>query len=84
MLSLQHPITRFLSRYMFPNTQMEYEKQLHWLKVADNKRRLYLLKQKIMWDIQDHEDYRFWSFRKSPAEEIIKIRQSLDRRELDV
>lgn len=80
----RHPITRFLARYMFANTQMEYEKLLHNAKVTDNKRRLYLLRQKIMQNVWDHEDYRYWSFREGSAKEIINLKQSIDKRELDI
>ncbi|XP_033349541.1 NADH dehydrogenase [ubiquinone] 1 beta subcomplex subunit 5, mitochondrial [Bombus vosnesenskii] len=79
----RHPITRFLSRYMFPNTQMEYEKFLHKAKVAANKRQLYMLKTKILEQIQDYEDYRYWSFKDGSAKEIIALKQAIDNRELD-
>lgn len=84
MLFLQHPITRFLARYMFPNTQMEYEKFLHKARVAENKRQLHFFRKKIFEQVQDHEDYRYWSFKEGTAKEIIALKQSIDKRELDV
>ena len=78
----RHPITRFLARYVFPNTQMEYEKFLHKAKTTSNKTKLYLLRQKIMEDIQDHENYRYWSFKEGFGKEIINIKESL--KEFDI
>lgn len=83
MLFLQHPITRFLSRYMFPNSQMEYEKFLHKARVTANKRTLYMLRRQILDQLQDHEDYRYWSFKEGSAKEIIELKQSIDKREFD-
>lgn len=69
---------------MFPNTQMEYEKSLYAVKVADDKRKLYKLRQKIIWDVQHYEDYRFWTFKRTSATEIVDLRHSMDKGELDV
>ncbi|XP_071869749.1 NADH dehydrogenase (ubiquinone) SGDH subunit [Bombus fervidus] len=80
----RHPITRFLSRYCFPNTQMEYEKLLHKAKVTMNKQKLYKLRQRIIYLIREHEDYRYWSFRETGAKHIIELKEAIDRKELDI
>ncbi|XP_060827390.1 NADH dehydrogenase [ubiquinone] 1 beta subcomplex subunit 5, mitochondrial [Bombus pascuorum] len=80
----RHPISRFLSRYCFPNTQMEYEKLLHKANTVANKRKLYKLRQKIIFLIREHEDYRYWSFRETNAKQIIALKEALDKNELDI
>lgn len=68
---------------MFPNTQMEYEKLLHKARVTANKRQLYMLKRKILDQLQDYEDYRYWSFKEGSVKEIINLKQAIDNGELD-
>ncbi|XP_003694779.1 NADH dehydrogenase [ubiquinone] 1 beta subcomplex subunit 5, mitochondrial [Apis florea] len=79
-----HPISRFLSKYFFPNEQMEYEKLLHKLTVANNKRLLFKLEKQIRELEMKHNDYKYWSYRQGSASQIINLRKKIDERDPNV
>lgn len=84
VIILQHPISRFLSKYFFPNEQMEYEKLLHKLTVANNKRLLFKLEKQIRELEMKHNDYKYWSYRQGSASQIINLRKKIDERDPNV
>lgn len=57
---------------------MEYEKLLHKLSVANNKRLLFQLEKQIRDLERQHHDYKYWSYREGTASQIIKLRKKLD------
>lgn len=53
MICFQHPITRFLARYVYNSHQQEYEKNLHRLYEEDEKQKMryHLFKEKIILSV---------------------------------
>lgn len=60
---LQHPISRFLARYVYPSPQQEYEKYLHF--VTEEKERMML--RKIENEVKDkmaqRNDYQSYYYK---------------------
>lgn len=57
---------------------MEYEKLLHKLTVANNKRLILDLEKQIQDLQRKNNDYKYWSYREGTASQIIKLRKKLD------
>ncbi|XP_044732257.1 NADH dehydrogenase [ubiquinone] 1 beta subcomplex subunit 5, mitochondrial-like [Chrysoperla carnea] len=59
----QHPITRFLAQYIFPNPQQEYEKMMHYLYEEHEKIQIRNLEKKIRNLMNERHDYQAWYYR---------------------
>lgn len=59
----QHPITRFLARYIYPNPQQVYEKNLHFLYEESECIALRKLEQKVKNHMQERRDYQAFYYR---------------------
>ncbi|KAM7357475.1 NADH dehydrogenase (ubiquinone) SGDH subunit [Cochliomyia hominivorax] len=59
----KHPISRFISRYMFPSPQQEYEKNLHFIYEEDEKAKIRLLEEKIRAKMSERNDYKAYYYR---------------------
>ncbi|KAL6261878.1 hypothetical protein P5V15_006962 [Pogonomyrmex californicus] len=55
---LQHPIQRFLQRYIFPSPQQEYEKYLYYVYHEDQVRKVRLLERNVNLAMSANRDYR--------------------------
>jgi len=56
------PITRFLSRYVTPNPQQEYEKKMHFLWEIEHKRQLRFIEAKVRKKMAERGDYKAWYY----------------------
>ncbi|OAD54261.1 NADH dehydrogenase [ubiquinone] 1 beta subcomplex subunit 5, mitochondrial [Eufriesea mexicana] len=74
----RYPVTRFFARYFFPNIQMEYEKYLHKMQVAENKRRLRELEDQMAYLVATKGDHRYWSFRQNALRYVFRRREEAD------
>uniref|UniRef100_A0A1A9UXR2 NADH dehydrogenase [ubiquinone] 1 beta subcomplex subunit 5, mitochondrial n=1 Tax=Glossina austeni TaxID=7395 RepID=A0A1A9UXR2_GLOAU len=59
----KHPISRFISRYIHPSPQQEYEKQLHHLFEENEKSQIRLLEDKIRAKMSERNDYQAYYYR---------------------
>lgn len=57
---------------------MEYEKLLHKTHVANTKRQLFALERKIEKLVQEHQDYRYWSYTPSNERNLLELRKIID------
>uniref|UniRef100_A0A1A9W4Q0 NADH dehydrogenase [ubiquinone] 1 beta subcomplex subunit 5, mitochondrial n=1 Tax=Glossina brevipalpis TaxID=37001 RepID=A0A1A9W4Q0_9MUSC len=59
----KHPISRFISRYIHPSPQQEYEKQLHHLFEENERAQIRLLENKIRAKMSERNDYQAYYYR---------------------
>jgi NADH dehydrogenase (ubiquinone) 1 beta subcomplex subunit 5 len=76
----QHPIKRFLARYLFPSPQQEYEKYLHYIYREKQLQKVRLLEQRVNDAIAKNHDYRSSSYFREiyGAKYLYKYRQHMD------
>ncbi|KAH8297692.1 hypothetical protein KR054_005677 [Drosophila jambulina] len=65
--SLQHPISRFISRYLLNSEQQNYEKSLHYLFEENEKAQIRLLEDKVRRKMSERNDYQAYYYRPSVA-----------------
>ncbi|XP_017884485.1 NADH dehydrogenase [ubiquinone] 1 beta subcomplex subunit 5, mitochondrial [Ceratina calcarata] len=80
----RHPITRFISKYISLNIQMEYEKHLHRIKMSQEKAQLTALRDRTRELIANHGDYKYFSYKRGTMRHIIDIRNRLDENEVNM
>lgn len=66
----QHPISRFLSRYIYSSPQQDYEKRLHAIYVENEKIQLRFLEEKVENLIRDRRDYQAYYYRPVTAKNL--------------
>lgn len=66
----QHPISRFMARYVFPTPQQDYEKRMHVIYVDHEKRQLLFLEEKIQKLIKKRRDYEAYYYRPVSAKDF--------------
>ncbi|CAK9817559.1 NADH dehydrogenase [ubiquinone] 1 beta subcomplex subunit 5, mitochondrial [Anthophora quadrimaculata] len=73
------PISRFLSKYCYPNPQQEYEKYLHYLVTIHEQTQIKFLEEKMRKYINEYGDYPYWSYKRPlRAKCIIELRKMFD------
>lgn len=63
----RHPISRFISRYIYPSPQQEYEKQCHFIYEEQEKIKLRQLEAQIKEKMGERKDYQAWYYRPATA-----------------
>lgn len=58
----QHPITRFIVKYLHSNYQQDYEKKMHIVHYHDEIRQIRLLEKKLKLVISEKEDVKGYSY----------------------
>lgn len=66
----QHPISRFISRYIYATPQQDYEKTLHVLYVENEKKQLRFLEEKVENLMKERRDYQAWYYRPVTAKNL--------------
>ncbi|XP_053684809.1 NADH dehydrogenase [ubiquinone] 1 beta subcomplex subunit 5, mitochondrial [Sabethes cyaneus] len=59
----QHPITRFIARYILDNPQQDYEKMLHFLYEESERMQIRALEQQIRDKMAERNDYQSYYYR---------------------
>lgn len=59
----RHPISRFISRYIYTSPQEEYEKTLHTIYVEQQKMKLRKLEKEIKEKMAERRDYQAYYYR---------------------
>ncbi|KAL5235711.1 hypothetical protein ACI65C_003121 [Semiaphis heraclei] len=77
----QHPITRWMARYIYPSPQQQYEKYLHTLYEEDEKFKVRMVANKINEMMKDRSDYKSFYYRPISANHHRIAKESMDRRE---
>uniref|UniRef100_A0A2M4ACR1 NADH dehydrogenase [ubiquinone] 1 beta subcomplex subunit 5, mitochondrial n=1 Tax=Anopheles triannulatus TaxID=58253 RepID=A0A2M4ACR1_9DIPT len=80
----RHPISRFISRYILPSPQQEYEKMLHHLHEENEKAMIRALEKQVREKMAERNDYQSYYYRpavgkyhrvaKEAAEELEALR----------
>ncbi|XP_059490092.1 NADH dehydrogenase [ubiquinone] 1 beta subcomplex subunit 5, mitochondrial [Neocloeon triangulifer] len=78
----RHPITRFFSRYILSNPQMEYERTMNTIYEEEERRQLYLLEKKVKQLMGERRDYQAYYY--SPNTAIKYYRKMREVKEGDV
>ncbi|XP_053973676.1 NADH dehydrogenase [ubiquinone] 1 beta subcomplex subunit 5, mitochondrial [Hylaeus volcanicus] len=74
------PITRFMSRYLCPIKQQEYEKFLAKAAILQEQKNLRILHKQVRSLIRRHQDYPAFAYRRSlTSTSIRKYREHLDQ-----
>lgn len=60
---LQHPISRFLSRYLYPSPQQEYEKYLHYIMEEKERMMLRGIENDIKRKMGSRKDYQSYYYK---------------------
>jgi NADH dehydrogenase (ubiquinone) 1 beta subcomplex subunit 5 len=60
---LQHPLTRFIARYMYPSPQQEYEKFCHHIYEENEKAQIRQLESQIHDKMAERRDYQSYYYR---------------------
>lgn len=60
---LQHPISRFLSQYLYPSPQQDYEKYLHFIAEEKEKIMLRRIENEIKAKMAERNDYQAYYYR---------------------
>lgn len=58
----RHPISRFLSRYLYASNQEQYEKMLHKVWEESEKAKIRLLEQEIKEKMAERQDYKAYYY----------------------
>lgn len=66
-LTRQHPVSRFLARYLYPSPQQEYEKWLHVLQEEQDRIALRKLEQQVRDKMAERHDYQSYYYRPASA-----------------
>ncbi|XP_055319673.1 NADH dehydrogenase [ubiquinone] 1 beta subcomplex subunit 5, mitochondrial isoform X2 [Sitodiplosis mosellana] len=74
----RHPISRFMSRYIFPTPQQDYEKTLHVLYVENEKKQLRFLEEKVENLMKERRDYQAYYYRPVTAKNLRVSRAATD------
>ncbi|CAK9798834.1 NADH dehydrogenase [ubiquinone] 1 beta subcomplex subunit 5, mitochondrial [Anthophora plagiata] len=73
------PITRFLSRYCFPNPQQEYEKYLHYLDSVREQSQIRTIENTARYSMRQRGDYPYWSYKRMlRGKHIMELRKMYD------
>lgn len=81
---MQHPVSRFLARYVYPSPQQEYEKMLHVLQEETERMALRKLEKQVREKMAERQDYQSYYYRpaiakyvrvsKETADELVELR----------
>lgn len=63
----QHPITRFMARYIYPSPQQEYEKMLHNIWEEQEKMGVRKLEKQIREKMAERNDYQAYYYKPATA-----------------
>lgn len=63
----RHPISRFISRYVYNSPQQEYEKYCHFLYVEQEKMKLRRLEAQVKEKMAERADYQAYYYRPATA-----------------
>lgn len=74
----QHPISRFLARYIYPSPQQEYEKILHYIYVENEKAQIRKLEDKVHQMMNDRNDYQAYYYRPASAKHYRVSKEAAD------
>lgn len=66
----QHPISRFMARWILTTPQQDYEKHLHVLYIDQQKRELKYLEEKVENLIKQRRDYEAYYYRPVSAKHL--------------
>ncbi|XP_011859946.1 PREDICTED: NADH dehydrogenase [ubiquinone] 1 beta subcomplex subunit 5, mitochondrial [Vollenhovia emeryi] len=78
---LQHPIKRFLQRYIFPSQQQEYEKFLHHMYHENQLRKVRKLEYQVNMAMGTRRDYRSQYFKEFYGSKYLyAYRETIDKR----
>ena len=75
----KHPISRFLSRYIYPSPQQEYEKALHHLYEENEKAQLRELEAQVRQKMAERSDYQAYFYRPAIAKYHRISKESADK-----
>lgn len=79
----KHPITRFMSRYMYASPQEDYEKMLHALKEDMEKMEIRKLEDKIKQHMHETQDYEAYYYRPVTAKYTRQGKKAKEEQEFD-
>ncbi|XP_065334059.1 NADH dehydrogenase [ubiquinone] 1 beta subcomplex subunit 5, mitochondrial [Cloeon dipterum] len=79
----RHPVTRFISRYIMPNPQMEYERHMNVLHEEEERRQLYLLEKKVKQLMAERSDYQAYYYSPNTAIKYYRKMKEVKKEEKD-
>merc|ERR1711976_32778 len=74
----KHPISRFLSKYIYGPPERDYEKMLHYLNVETNKRQLREWEKEIKAVMAEKGDAKGWYYYPTNHQSVYRSREVLD------
>lgn len=80
-LQFQHPISRFMARYIFPTPQQDYERRLHVLYTEHEKTQLRFLEEKVQNLIKERRDYQAYYYRPVSAKNLRISKEAMNHLE---
>jgi len=78
----QHPISRAMSKYIFPPPEKHYEKQMHLINMENEKRKLRLLENKVSQLMGTRGDYKGWYYVPTGERRVYIAREQLEDRKM--